>query len=81
MEESIFFNRGNAVASNVDLKVIYEEVQLDLDKDKNGEKKEYVIVKKKNGSEYILYDKNSFVTIENRSDYEVIEYIYTCSAS
>lgn len=73
MEESIFFNRGNAVAHNVDLKVIYEEVQLA--KDKNGEKKQYVIVKKTEGFEYILYDKNSFETIENKSDYEIIEYV------
>jgi len=39
-----FFNRGNAVAHNMDL----------------GEKKQYVIVKKTEGFEYILYDKNSF---------------------
>ncbi|WP_438713314.1 hypothetical protein [Enterococcus sp. DIV0806c] len=57
----------------MDLKVIYEEVQLA--KDKNSEKKKYVIVKKNEGFEYILYDKNGFETIENKSDYEVIEYV------
>lgn len=73
MEESFFFNRGNAVAHNVDLKVIYEEVQLA--KDKNGKNKQYAIVKKKEEFEYILYDKNSFEALENKSDYEVIEYV------
>lgn len=46
MEESVFFNKGNAISSTVDLKDLYETAQIEKYR---GLNEKLVIVQKKNG--------------------------------
>lgn len=53
MEETIFFNRGNALTSDVDQEELMKKVQIE--KDKRGLNEKLVIVQDKSG-EYLLFD-------------------------
>ncbi|MFV0559188.1 MAG: hypothetical protein ACK5NA_00520 [Enterococcus sp.] len=57
--ESIFFNRGNEVASDVDVKSLYRIAQIQ--KDQFGLDKTYVIVQNKEEETlYVLFDEDVF---------------------
>lgn len=73
MEESIFFNRGNAVASNVDLKILYEEAQLE--KDRTEKSSDFVIVQDSEDSKYILFHQEDLEKSSNSNNYKIIQYI------
>ncbi|GAA3008561.1 hypothetical protein [Tetragenococcus solitarius] len=53
MEETIFFNRGNALTSDVDQEELMKKVQIE--KDKRGLNEKLVVVQDKSG-EYLLFD-------------------------
>lgn len=53
MEENIFFNRGNALTSDVDQEEMMKKVQIE--KDKRGLDNKLVVVQDNSG-EYLLFD-------------------------
>lgn len=53
MEETIFFNRGNALASKKDAKELIKEIQVEKDRRKPGN--EMVIVQDEETGELILF--------------------------
>lgn len=53
MEETIFFNRGNALTSTVDQEELMKKVQIE--KDKRGLDNKLVVVQDNSG-EYLLFD-------------------------
>jgi len=53
MEETIFFNRGNALTSDVDQEELMKKVQIE--KDKRGLNNKLVVVQDNRG-EYLLFD-------------------------
>lgn len=53
MEETIFFNRGNALTSDVDQEEMMKKVQIE--KDKRGFNNKLVVVQDDSG-EYLLFD-------------------------
>lgn len=53
MEETIFFNRGNALTSTVDQEELMKKVQIEKDKRKLDDK---LVVVQDNSGEYLLFD-------------------------
>lgn len=72
MEESIFFNKGNIITASVDVKDLYETVQI---RKKQCTNEKFVIVKKLDEFEYILFDKKDFEQLPNCEEYQVVEYL------
>uniref|UniRef100_UPI00403F2746 hypothetical protein n=1 Tax=Candidatus Enterococcus willemsii TaxID=1857215 RepID=UPI00403F2746 len=72
MEESIFFNKGNIITASVDVKDLYETVQIR--KNQRTDEK-FIIVKNPNEFEYILFGKKDFEQLPNREEYQVVEYL------
>ncbi|MHC5374694.1 hypothetical protein ACYSNU_12930 [Enterococcus sp. LJL120] len=71
MEERIFFNQGNAVTSDVDLKALYIAAQIE--KDSGRDKEPLVIAKDKRNNQYVLFFKEDFHALKNPEDYELVE--------
>ncbi|EOT29382.1 hypothetical protein [Enterococcus saccharolyticus] len=72
MEESVFFNKGNAISSTVDLKNLYETAQIEKYR---GLNEKLVIVQKKNGAEYMLFNQTDFDQLTDREEYQIVEHI------
>lgn len=72
MEESVFFNKGNAISSTVDLKNLYETAQIEKYR---GLNEKLVIVQKKNGEEYMLFNQTDFDQLTDREEYQIVEHI------
>jgi hypothetical protein len=72
MEESIFFNKGNVISSNVDLKSLYETAQIEKYR---GTNEKFVIVQKNRDGEYILFNKTDFDQLTDREEYQIVEHI------
>lgn len=53
MEETVFFNRGNALASKKDAKELYRVVQVEQSKQRG--KENLVIVMDENNQEHLLF--------------------------
>lgn len=72
MEESIFFNKGNAISSNVDLKSLYKTAQIEKYR---GTNEKFVIVQKNHDGEYILFNKTDFDQLTYCKEYQIVEHI------
>ncbi|GAA5421662.1 hypothetical protein KV134_06595 [Tetragenococcus halophilus] len=64
MEETIFFNRGNALTSDVDQEELMKKVQIE--KDKRGLNNKLVVVQDNRG-EYLLFDFSDADSENDRS--------------
>lgn len=73
MENSILFNRGNALASKTDKDELMKKVQVE--KDKRGIDKKLVVVEDQNG-EYLLFDFSDAQTADKDADEFIIKHIF-----
>ncbi|GMA47261.1 hypothetical protein [Tetragenococcus muriaticus] len=63
MEETVFFNRGNALTSDVDQEELMKKVQIE--KDKRGLTNKLVVVQDDN-DEYLLFD---FSDVDSKNEH------------
>ena len=73
MDETVFFNQGNALNTDVDIKALYVAAQIE--KDRSGLHKELVIVRESKSEQYILFEKKVFDKLENKEAYQIIDYL------
>lgn len=71
MDEHIFFNYGNALTSDVDLKALYVAAQIE--KDKNNLQRELIIVEDPETAKFLLFSKDDFEKLENKDSYKIID--------
>lgn len=72
MEETIFFNRGNALTSDVDQEELMKKVQIE--KDKRGLNNKLVVVEDNRG-EYLLFDFSDVDTENDQSSEFQVKHI------
>lgn len=73
MDETVFFNQGNAMNTDVDIKALYVAAQIE--KDRSELHKELIIVRDSKNKQYILFEKETFDKLENKESYKIIDYL------
>lgn len=73
MEESVFFNRGNALASKKDPKDLYRTVQVEQSKQRG--KENLVIVVDENNQEHLLFSFDDQLPKQKGEEFKVKERI------
>ncbi len=76
MEETIFFNKGNAIASYIDTKALYQSAEIAGYKTEKSNK--LVIVKDEKSGQYILFDmehKADPASDKDIAEFKLIDYI------
>ncbi|MGM0123958.1 hypothetical protein IGI37_001332 [Enterococcus sp. AZ194] len=73
MDETVLFNQGNAINTDVDIKALYVAAQIE--KDRSELHKQMIIVQDSKSKQYILFEKEKFDALSNQENYSIVDYI------